>query len=101
MPTLYWTKGIDRPQLNYAGRPFYQLGIAGFKASLCLNYLRLISGTSKTYYRILIYVVIAISTLGHLAGTLVLIFDCQPVRPPCAPPPNKNLTWQRLTAPGT
>ncbi|GLA80669.1 hypothetical protein AtubIFM56815_001497 [Aspergillus tubingensis] len=69
----------DYTKLNYAGRPFYQLGIAGFKASLCLNYLRLISGTSKNYYRILIWAVITISTLGHLAGTLVLIFDCQPV----------------------
>ncbi|PYI11029.1 integral membrane protein [Aspergillus sclerotiicarbonarius CBS 121057] len=73
---------LDLPNytmLNYAGRPFYQFGIAGFKASLCLNYLRLISGTSKNYYRILIWVVIVISTLGHLAGTFVLIFDCQPV----------------------
>ncbi|GJP98480.1 integral membrane protein [Aspergillus niger] len=69
----------DYTKLNYAGRPFYQLGIAGFKASLCLNYLRLISGTSKNFYRILIWAVIAVSTLGHLAGTLVLIFDCQPV----------------------
>ncbi|GKZ46741.1 hypothetical protein AbraIFM66951_009887 [Aspergillus brasiliensis] len=71
--------------LNYAGRPFYQFGIAGFKASLCLNYLRLISGTSKNFYRILIWVVIAVSTLGHLAGALVLIFDCQPVRVECSP----------------
>ncbi|RAL00803.1 uncharacterized protein BO80DRAFT_464905 [Aspergillus ibericus CBS 121593] len=67
-------------KLNYVGRPFYQVGIAGFKGSLCLNYLRLISGTSKNYYRILIWVVIVISTLGHLAGALVLIFDCHPVQ---------------------
>ncbi|PWY84765.1 integral membrane protein [Aspergillus heteromorphus CBS 117.55] len=66
-------------QLNYAGRPFYQVGIAGFKASLCLNFLRLISGTSKTFYRILIWVVITLSTVGHLVGALILIFDCQPV----------------------
>ncbi|GKZ23612.1 hypothetical protein AbraCBS73388_010179 [Aspergillus brasiliensis] len=75
----------DYTKLNYAGRPFYQFGIAGFKASLCLNYLRLISGTSKNFYRILIWVVIAVSTLGHLAGALVLIFDCQPVRVECSP----------------
>ncbi|KAJ5689815.1 hypothetical protein N7462_004207 [Penicillium macrosclerotiorum] len=67
-------------KLNYAGRPFYQLGIAGFKVSLCLSYLRLLSGTSKTFYRVLIWIVIALSTAGHIAGTLVLIFDCTPVQ---------------------
>ncbi|KAJ5468798.1 hypothetical protein N7475_006550 [Penicillium sp. IBT 31633x] len=66
-------------KLNYAGRPFYQLGIAGFKASLCLSYLRLISGTSKHIYRSIIWSVIVISTLGHIAGTLSLIFNCTPV----------------------
>ncbi|KAJ5587985.1 uncharacterized protein N7459_003750 [Penicillium hispanicum] len=66
-------------KLNYAGRPFYQIGIAGFKASLCLSYLRLLSGTSKTFYRALIWAVIVISTLGHIAGALVLILDCTPV----------------------
>ncbi|RAH51296.1 uncharacterized protein BO95DRAFT_350980 [Aspergillus brunneoviolaceus CBS 621.78] len=67
-------------KLNYAGRPFYQVGIAGFKASLCLNYLRLISGTSKTLYRMLIWVTITLSTAGHLVGALVLIFNCHPVK---------------------
>ncbi|KAJ5489541.1 hypothetical protein N7539_004431, partial [Penicillium diatomitis] len=67
-------------KINYAGRPFYQLGIAGFKASLCLSYLRLISGTSMKLYRILIWTVITLSTLGHLAGALVLILNCTPVR---------------------
>lgn len=71
--------GTDIEQLNYAGRPFYQLGIAGFKASLCLSYLRLLSGTSKSFYRIVIWVVITISTVGHVVGTLVLLLDCSPV----------------------
>ncbi|KAJ5049542.1 hypothetical protein EN45_069190 [Penicillium chrysogenum] len=66
--------------INYAGRPFYQIGIAGFKASLCLSYLRLISGTSKRLYRVVIWVVIAASTLGHIAGALSLLFNCTPVR---------------------
>lgn len=69
----------DIAQLNYAGRPFYQIGIAGFKASLCLSYLRLLSGTSKKSYRALIWAVIVISTLGHVAGAAVLVFDCSPV----------------------
>ncbi|KAF7156379.1 hypothetical protein CNMCM6106_009646 [Aspergillus hiratsukae] len=66
-------------KLNYAGRPFYQLGIAGFKAALCINYLHLLSKTSKRFYRMLIWAVIILSTLGHVAGTLVLILNCNPV----------------------
>ncbi|KAJ5101722.1 hypothetical protein NUU61_003944 [Penicillium alfredii] len=76
---LYPMQTNSSTQLNYAGRPFYQIGIAGFKASLCLSYLRLLDGTSKAIYRIIIWIVIAISTLGHIAGALVLIFNCQPV----------------------
>ncbi|GIK06140.1 hypothetical protein Aspvir_001783 [Aspergillus viridinutans] len=66
-------------KLNYAGRPFYQLGIAGFKAALCINYLHLLSKTSKRFYRLLIWVAIIVSTLGHVAGTLVLLLNCKPV----------------------
>ncbi|CEJ61728.1 Putative Integral membrane protein [Penicillium brasilianum] len=82
LPLLLRPK-LDLPtytKLNYAGRPFYQLGIAGFKASLCLSYLRLISGTSMNTYRILIWTVIGLCTIGHIAGALVLIFDCSPVK---------------------
>ncbi|KAJ5768781.1 hypothetical protein N7520_003340 [Penicillium odoratum] len=67
-------------KVNYAGRPFYQLGIAGFKASLCLSYLSLLVGTSKHIYRSLIWVVIFLSTGGHIAGTLVLLLSCTPVK---------------------
>ncbi|KAJ5952342.1 uncharacterized protein N7479_010755 [Penicillium vulpinum] len=67
-------------KINYVGRPFYQVGIAGFKASLCLSYLRLISGTSKRNYRGVIWIVIAVSTLGHFGGALSLIFNCSPVQ---------------------
>ncbi|KAF4219556.1 hypothetical protein CNMCM8980_009375 [Aspergillus fumigatiaffinis] len=66
-------------KLNYAGRPFYQLGIAGFKAALCINYLHLLAKTSKRFYRMLVWVVILLSTLGHVAGTLVLLLNCKPV----------------------
>ncbi|GIJ90285.1 hypothetical protein Asppvi_009239 [Aspergillus pseudoviridinutans] len=88
---LTYTKVLTRPlrarfdlsdqamQINYAGRPFYQLGIAGFKAALCINYLHLLAKTSKRFYRMLIWVVIIMSTLGHVAGTLVLILNCTPV----------------------
>ncbi|KJK67854.1 hypothetical protein P875_00108898 [Aspergillus parasiticus SU-1] len=67
-------------KLNYAGRPFYQIGIAGFKASLCLSYLRLLTKTSLSIYRVLIWTVLIISTLGHIAGALALIFNCRPVQ---------------------
>lgn len=55
------------------------MGIAGFKAALCLSYLRLLSGTSKKLYRAVIWAVLIISTLGHFAATLILIFNCKPV----------------------
>lgn len=67
-------------KINYAGRPFYQIGIAGFKTSLCLSYLRLLEGTSKNLYRILIWMVIALSTAGHIVGAFILIFSCTPVK---------------------
>lgn len=67
-------------QVNFSGRPFYQFGIGLFKLALCVSYLRLLSGTSKKLYRIIIIAIATISTLGHFAWTLVLIFNCHPVR---------------------
>ncbi|EEA19337.1 hypothetical protein TMatcc_009473 [Talaromyces marneffei ATCC 18224] len=66
-------------RVNFAGRPFYQFGIGLFKLALCVSYLRLLSGTSKKLYRIIIITIAAISTLGHFAWSLVLIFNCNPV----------------------
>ncbi|EED13598.1 integral membrane protein [Talaromyces stipitatus ATCC 10500] len=66
-------------KVNFAGRPFYQFGIGLFKLALCVSYLRLLSGTSKKFYRSIIIAIAAISTLGHLAWTLVLILNCHPV----------------------
>ncbi|KAI9647782.1 hypothetical protein NHQ30_004170 [Ciborinia camelliae] len=39
--------------INYAGRPFYMLGILGFKVSLCFSYLRILS-MGQPYYRLLV-----------------------------------------------
>ncbi|KZF23448.1 hypothetical protein L228DRAFT_116313 [Xylona heveae TC161] len=72
-------------KVNFAGRPFYQTGIALFKLSLCISYLRLTRRAHKRYYQILIWVVAFISTAGHLAGTFVLIFNCNPVHKSWAP----------------
>jgi hypothetical protein len=75
-----WDSVIKLIQVNFSGRPFYQFGIGLFKLALCVSYLRLLSGTSKKLYRIIIIAIATISTLGHFAWTLVLIFNCNPVR---------------------
>jgi hypothetical protein len=74
--------------VNFAGRVFYQLGIAGFKAALCITYLRLLAGGCRKGYTLLVWAVMIISTLGHIAGTLALIMRCQPV---CQPPLIRHL----------
>ena len=83
-----WGLGLplaDRPRadaseygrVNFAGRPFYMLGILGFKVSLCLAYLRLLSA-QRTYRRIT-WAVLITCALTHLGGILVLMFQCKPV----------------------
>ncbi|KAI9843364.1 MAG: hypothetical protein M1838_002653 [Thelocarpon superellum] len=64
--------------LNYPGRPFYMIGITGFKVALCLAYLRIVNRDNR-YYRPLIWTIMITCVLGHLGGTLVLIFQCRPV----------------------
>ncbi|ELR05656.1 hypothetical protein VC83_02952 [Pseudogymnoascus destructans] len=84
-----WGLGLDiaiRPKenldkysvINFAGRPFYMAGITGFKVALCLSYLRILNKSNKTY-RKFVWVVLVTCVLGHLGGTLVLIFQCKPV----------------------
>ncbi|KFZ11174.1 hypothetical protein V501_04875 [Pseudogymnoascus sp. VKM F-4519 (FW-2642)] len=85
-----WGLGLDiaiRPKenlnqysvINFAGRPFYMAGITGFKVALCLSYLRILNKSNKAY-RKFVWVVLITCVLGHLGGTLVLIFQCKPVR---------------------
>lgn len=56
------------------------IGILGFKVALCWAYLRMLKATPNPHYKILIYVVAAGAILGHVGGTLVLLFQCSPVR---------------------
>ncbi|KAI9884094.1 MAG: swr1 complex component [Watsoniomyces obsoletus] len=70
---------LDYRTLNYAGRPFYMFGITGFKVALCLAYLRIVP-PSKKLFKPLIWTVLITCVLAHLAGTLVLILQCSPVR---------------------
>ena len=67
-------------QVNYAGRPFYQLGILGFKVALCLAYLRILKTSSNPRYKALIITIMIACILGHVLGALILIFQCSPVR---------------------
>ncbi|ESZ91556.1 hypothetical protein SBOR_8057 [Sclerotinia borealis F-4128] len=76
--------------VNYAGRPFYMMGILGFKVSLCFSYLRILS-MGQPKYRLLVWFVMILCILGHLAGTFVLIFNCNPVQ----------RSWHPATNPGT
>jgi len=55
-------------------------GILGFKVALCLAYLRIMRTTSNKTYRYVVWIVLGACTVGHVAGTLVLIFQCSPVR---------------------
>jgi hypothetical protein len=68
-------------------------GITGFKIALCISYLRILN-QSNTLYRNIVWGVLITCVLGHLAGTLVLLFQCKPVRitvPPCS---TNKLTFQ-------
>ena len=56
------------------------IGILGFKVALCLAYLRILKTTPKQAYKALISTVMIACILGHVAGTLILIFQCSPVR---------------------
>lgn len=66
-------------QVNFAGRPFYMLGITGFKVSLCLAYIRLVA-KQRTYRRLTWWIMIT-CVLTHFGGILVLLFQCKPVGP--------------------
>lgn len=52
--------------------------ITGFKVALCLSYLRILSAGSRLYRR-LVWIILTSCVLLHLAGTLVLMFQCKPV----------------------
>lgn len=64
-------------QVNFAGRPFYMLGITGFKVSLCLAYIRLVA--KQRGYRRLTWWIMITCVLTHFGGILVLLFQCKPV----------------------
>ncbi|KAK1961162.1 ATP synthase F0 [Colletotrichum sublineola] len=70
---------IKYTRINFAGRPFYQLGISFFKIALLISYLRLLKGTDQKGYRRVVWFTIAMVFIAHLACTFSLIFACTPV----------------------
>ncbi|RBR26805.1 uncharacterized protein FIESC28_00386 [Fusarium coffeatum] len=70
---------IPYTRINFAGRPFYQLGISFFKIALLISYLRLLRGTDNKTYRMVIWITIALVFMSHLGCTLALVFACSPV----------------------
>ncbi|TIA09617.1 hypothetical protein D6C80_08525 [Aureobasidium pullulans] len=65
-------------KLSYVGKPFYQFGIAGFKLSLCLTFLRLTKNTGLASFRIFTTGIAISSTICHFAFTLIVLFFCIP-----------------------
>ncbi|THY40833.1 hypothetical protein D6C99_08055 [Aureobasidium pullulans] len=61
-------------KLSYVGKPFYQFGIAGFKLSLCLTFLRLTKNTGLASFRSFTTGIAISSTICHFAFTLIKNF---------------------------
>ncbi|KAJ2897447.1 hypothetical protein MKZ38_004678 [Zalerion maritima] len=66
-------------KVNFAGRPFYQLGISFFKIALLISYLRLFKGTDKSMYVRTVWATIFFVFVSHLACTFCLLFACKPI----------------------
>lgn len=66
-------------EVNFAGRPIYQLGISFFKIALLISYLSLLQGTTQRTYHKVICLTIGLVFLGHLGCSFALIFACTPV----------------------
>ncbi|THZ18241.1 hypothetical protein D6C91_05591 [Aureobasidium pullulans] len=69
---------ISTTLLSYVGKPFYQFGIAGFKLSLCLTFLRLTKNTGLASFRSFTTGIAISSTICHFAFTLIVLFFCIP-----------------------
>ena len=56
------------------------MGVLGFKVALCIAYLRIMRTTSFPRYKATVWTVMLWCIISHLIGTLILIFQCSPVR---------------------
>ena len=62
--------------------------ITGFKVALCLAYLSIVPPQNKRIFKPLIWFVLIFCVLAYLAGTLVLILQCNLV--------SHMLPWTRI-----
>lgn len=67
------------------------VGITGFKVALCFAYLRITGGNTKPVYRRIIWSFMIFTILSHVGGTLVLLFQCTPMK----------LSWRPKSVPGS
>lgn len=65
-------------------------GITGFKVALCFAYLRITTNTKPVYRRI-IWGIMVFAILSHFGGTMVLLFQCSPIK----------LSWRPKSVPGS
>ncbi|KYG41595.1 hypothetical protein M433DRAFT_158853 [Acidomyces richmondensis BFW] len=65
-------------QVNFVGRPLYMLGVTGLKIALCFAYLRLTSGTTLKFRKV-VWSAMAFIGVAQLTSTFVIIFQCRPV----------------------
>jgi len=63
-------------KLQYAGAPFYILGILGFKLSLLISYIRI---ASERRYKRMVMGLIAACTAFSLSFLFTQLFLCNPV----------------------
>ena len=63
------------------------IGILGFKVALCFAYLRIMKTSTHTVYKAVTWMVMITCIIGHVAGTLVLIFQCKPISQSWRPRP--------------
>ncbi|KAI5361685.1 hypothetical protein Slin14017_G084180 [Septoria linicola] len=64
---------------NYAARPFYLFGLAGFKLALCISYLRMTKGSTDYNYRRFIIAVAIFSTASHMIFVVLYFCQCIPL----------------------
>ncbi|KAM3477664.1 hypothetical protein MY8738_006315 [Beauveria namnaoensis] len=60
-------------EVNYAGRPIYQISISFFKIALLIGYLRLLQGTSNKAYRGAIWCTIAFVSVSHVGSAMSFV----------------------------
>ncbi|XWW94465.1 hypothetical protein V2A60_008764 [Cordyceps javanica] len=66
-------------RVNFAGRPIYQVGISFFKIALLISYLRLLRGTDRWLYRLVVWATMAFVLCSHVGSALLLLLACRPI----------------------